>query len=84
MPDPVPDPAAATKQQPETFSREYVHELREESQSWRQKAQEAETARKTAEDAAKVAEKTSEGKVKEVQTAADQRVIRAERSESVV
>jgi hypothetical protein len=63
---------------PETFSREYVHELREENKSWRTKHQESETARKAAEDAAKAAEKTGGDKVKEVQTAADQRVIRAE------
>lgn len=63
---------------PETFSREYVHELREENKSWRSKHAESETARKTLEDAAKAAEKTTGDRVKEVQTAADQRVIRAE------
>lgn len=63
---------------PEVFSREYVHELREENKSWRTKHQESETARKTAEDAAKAADTTSQGKIKEVQSAADQRVIRAE------
>jgi len=63
---------------PEVFSREYVHELREENKSWRTKHSESETARKTAEDAAKAADTTSQGKIKEVQTAADQRVIRAE------
>jgi hypothetical protein len=63
---------------PEVFSREYVHELREENKSWRTKHSESESARKTAEDAAKAADTTSQGKIKEVQTAADQRVIRAE------
>ena len=65
-------------QQPETFSREYVHELREENKSWRQKHQEADTARKSAEDAKAAAEKERDAKGKEAQTAADQRVIRAE------
>ena len=70
--------SAARKAEPETFSREYVHELREENKSWRTKHQEEAAARKAADDAAKVAEKASGDKVKEVQTAADQRVIRAE------
>lgn len=77
MPDPVvtePTPAA----KPETFSREYVHELREENKSWRQKAQEAETARKTADDAKTAAEKERDNKEKEAKSAADQRVIRVE------
>lgn len=63
---------------PETFSREYVHELREENKSWRTKHAEEAAARKAADEGKTAAEKASEGKVKEVQTAADQRVIRAE------
>jgi hypothetical protein len=74
---------------PETFSREYVHELREENKSWRTKHQESETARKTAEDAAKAAAKATtdattaaetaaEAKIKDANTAAEQRIIRAE------
>lgn len=70
--------AKPPKVQPEVFSREYVHELREENKSWRTKHQEEAALRKTAEDAAKTADTTSQGKIKEVQTAADQRVIRAE------
>ena len=70
--------AAKAKGQPETFSREYVHELREENKSWRTKHQESETqkgeALKQVEDAVKVAA----DKIKEAQTAADQRIIRAE------
>ncbi len=76
MPDDNVDPKPAPK--PEVFSREYVHELREENKSWRSKHQESEAARKAAEDAAKAADTTSQTKVKEVQSAADQRVIRAE------
>jgi Phage minor structural protein GP20 len=80
---PEGDPAAGggaggSGSKPETFSREYVHELREENRSWRTKHQESENARKVAEDSAKAAEKTSGDKVKDVQTVADQRVIRAE------
>lgn len=67
------------------FTPEYVHDLREENRSWRLKHAESETARKadaearkTAEDAVKASEKTTADKVQEVQSAADQRVIRAE------
>lgn len=74
---------------PETFSREYVHELREENKSWRTKLQEEATARKAAEDAAAVsakaatdaataAEAASDAKIKDANTAAEQRIIRAE------
>lgn len=76
MPDPVVDDKKPPA--PEVFSREYVHELREENKSWRTKHQEEAAARKTAEDKAASAEKTTGDKVKEVQTTADQRVIRAE------
>jgi hypothetical protein len=80
---------AAAKSQPETFSREYVHELREENKSWRTKHQESETARKTADDAAKAATKAAtdaataaeaaaETKIKDANTAAEKRIIRAE------
>ena len=78
MPDPVTETNPAAKQVPETFSREYVHELREENKSWRQKAQEAETARKAADEAKTAAEKERDNKEKEAKSAADQRVIRAE------
>lgn len=67
------------------FTPEYVHDLREENKSWRLKHAESETklktesdARKAAEDKAAAGEKTTADKVKEVQTAADQRIIRAE------
>lgn len=72
------DGGKPAKTAPETFTREYVTELREENKSWRHKHSESETARKTAEDAAKNADTASQGKIKEAQTAADQRVIRAE------
>ena len=82
MPDPdpptPPNPAPASKGGPETFSREYVHELREESKTYRLKANELEQANKAAADAVKKAGEEAAGKIKEAQTAADQRVIRAE------
>jgi hypothetical protein len=77
MPDDVIPPVVKPVV-PEVFSREYVHELREENKSWRTKHQEAEALRKAADDKAKAAEDASAGKIKEVTTAADQRVIRAE------
>lgn len=75
--------------EPETFSREYVHELREENKATRLRLQAEETARKTAEDAAAAAAKATtdantaaetaaEAKIKDANAAADQRVIRAE------
>lgn len=81
--------AAAKNQPPETFSREYVHELREENKSWRTKHQEEVAARKAADDATKAATKSAEdataaaeiasaAKIKDANTAADQRIIRAE------
>lgn len=67
------------------FTPEYVHDLREENKSWRLKHAEAEAARKTEADARKAAEEKAAGaekasgdKIKEVQTTADQRLIRAE------
>lgn len=85
--DPTPPKNKVTP--PEVFSREYVHELREENKSWRTKHQEEAAARKTAEDAtaaasqaatdAKTAAETAaEAKIKEANTAAEQRIIRAE------
>jgi multidrug efflux pump subunit AcrA (membrane-fusion protein) len=88
------DPAAggggaAKHKEPETFSREYVHELREENKATRLRLQAEETARKTAETAAEAAAKATNdaktaaeteaaAKIKDANTAADQRVIRAE------
>lgn len=85
---PATPPSAPTKG-PETFSREYVTELRQENASYRtraieaeRKAQEAEArATKAAEEAEAKAKKASEeadAKVKESHTASEQRIIRAE------
>lgn len=70
--------AAAKNPPPETFSREYVHELREENKSWRTKHQESETQRGEALKQVDEATKAAADKIKEAQTAADQRIIRAE------
>jgi hypothetical protein len=83
------DGGAAKAKVPETFSREYVHELREENKATRLRLQAEETARKAAEDAAAAsakattdattaAEVTAAAKIKDAQTAADKRVIQAE------
>jgi len=62
----------------ETFSRDYVKELREENKGWRLKAQQLEKERDDHKTAAEKATQEAEGKIKEAHTAAEQRVIRAE------
>lgn len=64
--------------QPETFSREYVTELRGENASYRTKAKEAEERAKTAEEAAKKAQEEADAKTKEADSKANERIIRAE------
>jgi hypothetical protein len=68
----------APTQDPQTFSREYVHELREENKTWRQKAQGHETAAQQAKAEADKFRADAEKIVAEARSAADQRVIRAE------
>lgn len=67
------NPAAreAGAREGETFSREYVSELRNENKSWRLKVQEHEQARLAAEEAAAAT-------AREIAAKADERVIRAE------
>lgn len=76
--EPAPNNQPNPKTVPETFSREYVSELRHENASYRTKAQEA--AAKLAEAEAKVANaaKESDEKVSAAQKAANDRIIRAE------
>ncbi len=62
----------------ESFSREYVKELREENKGWRLKAQQLERERDEAKTAAEKAATDADTKVKDAHTAAEQRVIRAE------
>jgi len=73
-----PTPPAPPPREPETFSKDYVRELREENKGWRLKASEHETAAKAAKEAAEAAKAEAEKAKTDAQTAADQRVIRAE------
>lgn len=73
---PTPTPTPAPK--PEVFSREYVTELRQESASYRTKAQELEAATKTATEAATKAQQEADAKVTATEKAANDRIIRAE------
>jgi hypothetical protein len=85
----APTAPVAPVQGKETFSREYVQELRSENASYRtravdaeKKAQEAETKAAEKEAAAEAkatkAAADADAKVKETHTASDQRIIRAE------
>lgn len=73
---PVVTPPAP--KEPETFSREYVQELRAENASYRTRANEAKAAAEAAEVAKAAALTESEAKVTAATTAANERVIRAE------
>jgi hypothetical protein len=74
---PAPAPAPAPRE-PETFSKEYVRELRGENAGYRLKYQESEAKAKTAEENAAKAAKDADDRVAAANSAADQRVIRAE------
>lgn len=77
--DNPPNPAPAPKQpEPETFSREYVRELREENKGWRLKATQQEQAAKAAKEAAEKAQADADTKATEAENRANERVIRAE------
>ena len=78
-PNPNPNPAPPTPpREPETFSKEYVRELRAASTGYRLKAQEMERKAQEARERAKKAAEEGEAKGKEAETRAEQRVIRAE------
>lgn len=68
--------------QPETFSKEYVRELREENKGYRLKAHEAERKAQEAEERIKKASEEADAKIaeanKSAKEAANDRVIRAE------
>jgi len=70
----APAPAAG----PETFSREYVSELRNESKTYRLKAQETEAKVTAAEAKAADAERVANERVTVAETKANERIIRAE------
>lgn len=73
-----PQPRNPAPREPEMFSKEYVKELRQESASYRTRAQEAEKKAQEAEERASKAAEEADGKVKEASTAAEKRIIRAE------
>ncbi|MGJ7529845.1 phage scaffolding protein [Variovorax sp. GB1P17] len=64
--------------EPQTFTLEYVKELRNENKGWRLKADELTKERDTHKTAAEKAALEADEKVKSTNTAAEQRVIRAE------
>lgn len=88
MPDPTLDPNSppATSPAPpappakgqESFSREYVEELRHENASYRTRAQEAKRAAEKAAEAAEKASTEAQEKITAAQKAAEERIIRAE------
>lgn len=71
-------PATPSKPEAESFSREYVSELRQESANWRTKAQELERLAKEAEEAANKKVSESEAKINEAVNAANARIVRSE------
>ncbi len=73
--DETPVVAASVKPEPETFSREYVSELRSENETYRNKVKDALTK---AEEAAKKATDDAAVKITEANTRAADRIIRAE------
>ncbi|MDE2472050.1 MAG: hypothetical protein KGL35_25800 [Bradyrhizobium sp.] len=77
-PPPGADGAVPAVRPPETFSREYVHELRQENAGYRLRASEAEKKANEATEAAKKAAEEAQTKVAETEKAAQLRVIRAE------
>ena len=74
----VPPAAPATPPMPETFSKDYVKELREENKGWRLKATEMEQQAKTAADAAAAAKTEAEARIAAAEKAASDRLILAE------
>lgn len=76
--DETPVVPASVKPEPETFSREYVSELRSENATYRTKAKDAATKSETAEATAKKATDDAAVKITEANTKANDRIIRAE------
>lgn len=75
---PTPPAPAPRAPDPETFSKDYVRELREESKGYRLKLSETEAQKKALEEKATAAETAAQAKIAEASKAADQRIIRAE------
>jgi hypothetical protein len=78
MPDPDPQVTPPPKAPPETFSKDYVHELREENKATRLKLEAEATRAKAAEEQREKDRVDADAKVKATNSAADARVIRAE------
>lgn len=78
MADPTDPQTKPTAPEPETFSKDYVRELREENKGWRLKFGESEAAKKAAEDSATKSKADHDTAISTVKTDADQRIIRAE------
>lgn len=74
----TPPPPAPRPPEPQTFSAEYVRELREENKGWRLKASEQEGIARTHKEAADKAAKEAEEKVSAATKAGNDRIIRAE------
>ncbi len=70
--------APAANAAPQTFSAEYVRELREENKTWRLKHQEATGASKEATDKLTAAEAAANERVTKAEQAANDRVLKAE------
>jgi hypothetical protein len=75
---PTPPAPAPRAPEPETFSKDYVRELREESKGYRLKLSETEAQKKALEEKATADETAAQAKIAEASKAADQRIIRAE------
>lgn len=75
--DVKPEPKPAPKE-PETFSREYVSELRNENKTYRLKANDAETKAKEAADAVAKAQKEADDKIAAATKSAEERILRSE------
>lgn len=74
----VPPVVPTEVKEPQTFSLEYVKELRAESKGYRLKLFETEQKAQTAETARAAAQTDADKKVADAAAAADQRIIRAE------
>ncbi len=79
-----PTGGQAQPKEPETFSREYVSELRAENKGWRLKASEMEAKAKAAEEASQKALADAQTKITEASTAAERRIILAEMKAAAV
>jgi hypothetical protein len=75
----LPVAKSATTSEPETFSRDYVQELRRENEQWRYKArEEMEAARRERDETAAKARKDAQAAIAEARRAADLRIVQAE------